>query len=62
MLIRKGTATFGTMNIPERKKPVLVIGKENSFKVYGTFMSKEAADLFMEELCSILGVSDECKK
>ena len=48
--IKSGDTMIGYQIIPERKKPVFGIMKENQFVVYGQFHDKESAEHFMENL------------
>ena len=57
--IRKGQKIIQPMMFPDRKKPCLMIRRENGFAKVASFNSKESAELFMEYLAEMFGLDTE---
>lgn len=54
--------SIGPFIFPGRKKPVIGVMKENRVRVYGHFISADAAEEFMEELAEAITAEKEEKE
>ena len=50
--------SIGPQKFPDRKKPCLVVRHGNVMISYGSFLSDKAAEDFMNELATALGVTE----
>lgn len=57
----KGLA-IGPFIFPDRKKPIVGVMKDNQVKVYGHFISADAAEEFMRELAEAITAEKEEKE
>ena len=58
-VLKRGDVEIGAFKIPGLKKPRLGIWTGKQLVVYGSFMSEESADDFMETLAEFVGAEKE---
>lgn len=55
IILTDDKTNIGAYELPMRKKPCICIERENEITMYGTFMNKELAEKFMDELAEFVG-------
>lgn len=56
--IRKGNKGFGSMHMPDRKKPCLAIMEGNVFTKVASFNDEESAERFMQFVIEMFDVKE----
>lgn len=53
-----GSVKIGAYSFPDRKKPCICVEKGNTCAVYGSFIDRDRAEEFMDELAALVGAID----
>lgn len=59
MMIRINNKAFGTVWLPDKKEPCLVISDNSECTIVGTLKDEKSADMFMDFVSQMLGAKGD---